>query len=82
MEALKRRGRRSKTRRQSGRYVPNIRLWKKYGCRKVALVYPETEEFDKPLDYRFDEHLALTCFPFDVTNPECSVREIIQHLNN
>ncbi len=53
---------------------------KKYGCRKVALVYPKTVQFPKPLHYKFDEHLSLTCFPFDVTNPECSVREIIRHL--
>ena len=55
---------------------------KKYGCRKVALVYPKTDQFDKPLCYKFDKQLSLACFPFDVTNPEHSVREIIQHLNN
>ncbi len=54
---------------------------KKYGCRKVALVYPKTKEFDKTSDFKFDEHLSLACVPFDVTDPECSVREIIRHLN-
>ena len=53
---------------------------KKYGCRKVALVYPKTDQFDKPLCYEFDKQLSLACFPFDVTNPEHSVREIIRHL--
>ena len=55
---------------------------KKYGCRKVALVYPKTDQFRDPLHYKFDEHLSLTCFPFDVTHPERSVVGIIQHLNN
>ena len=55
---------------------------KKYGCRKVALVYPKTDQFDKPLYYKFDDQLSLTCFPFDVTESERSVREIIQQLNN
>ena len=55
---------------------------KKYGCRKVALVYPKTKEFKKTEVFRFDEELSLTCFPFDVTEPDCSVREIIQQLNN
>ena len=53
---------------------------KKYGCSKVALIYPKTVQFPKPLHYKFDEHLSLTCFPFDVTEPECSVKEIIRHL--
>lgn len=55
---------------------------KKYGCRKVALVYPRTKEFDKTEEFRFDEELSLACIPFDVTKPEYSVREIIQHLKN
>ncbi len=55
---------------------------KKYGCRKVALVYPKTGRFYDPLHYKFDDQLSLACLPFDVTNPEHSVREIIQHLNN
>ena len=50
---------------------------KKYGCRHVALVYPKTERFQKPLRYTFDEELALSCFPFDVTDPQRSVGEII-----
>ncbi len=53
---------------------------KKYGCRKVALVYPKTDKFNERSDYKFDEHLSLTCFPFDVTESERSVKEIIRHL--
>ena len=55
---------------------------KKYGCRKVALVYPKSEQFDEPLRYEFDQRLSLTCFPFDVTKPECSVRKIIESLKS
>ncbi len=55
---------------------------KKYGCRKVALVYPKTDEFNKSLQYEFDKQLLLTCFPFDVTKPECGVRKIIENLKN
>ena len=57
---------------------------KKYGCKQVALVYPKTKQFqdmDK-LRYRFDEELSLTCFPFDVAEPEKSVREIIARLSS
>lgn len=49
---------------------------KKYDCRHVVLVYPKTERFREPLRYRFDETLALSCFPFDVTEPQKSVDEI------
>lgn len=51
---------------------------KKYGCRHVALVYPKTDRFQEPLWYTFDEELALSCFPFDVTDPRGSVDEIIK----
>ena len=53
---------------------------KKYGCRHVALVYPKTNRFREPLRYRFDETVALSCFPFDVTEPQKSVHEIRDHL--
>ena len=55
---------------------------KKYGCKQVALVYPKTEQFQEILHYKFDEKLSLSCVPFDVTKPECSVEEILEHLNN
>lgn len=55
---------------------------KKYGCKQVALIYPKSEQFQKMLRYKFDEELSLFCFPFDVTNPKCSVEEILNHLKN
>ncbi len=55
---------------------------KKYGCKQVALVYPETEQFREMLRYKFDEELSLSCFPFDVTRPQDSVEEILNHLQN
>ena len=57
---------------------------KKYGCKQVALVYPKTKQFqdmDK-LRYRFDDELSLACFPFDVTEPEESVRKIMDCLSS
>ena len=55
---------------------------KKYGCKQVALVYPKTEQFQKILRYKFDDELSLSCFPFDVTRPQGSVAEILNHLQN
>ena len=55
---------------------------KKYGCKQVALVYPKTEQFQEGLCYRFDEKLSLSCFSFDVTDPQGSVEEILNHLKN
>ena len=53
---------------------------KKYGCKQVALVYPKTARFQEVLRYEFDEYLSLSCFPFDVTDPEDSVKYILKHL--
>ena len=55
---------------------------KKYDCKQVALVYPETEQFREILRYKFDDKLSLSCFPFDVTKPKCSVKKILDHLQN
>ena len=57
---------------------------KKYGCKQVALVYPKTEQFQdmEKLRFRFDGALSLACFPFDVTEPEESVRNIIDCLSS
>ena len=55
---------------------------KKYDCKQVALVYPETEQFQEILRYKFDDELSLSCFPFDVTDPECSVKKILNHLQD
>ena len=43
---------------------------KRYGCRAVALVYPQTGAFETELRYRFFDGLPLVCLPFDVTRPE------------
>ena len=53
---------------------------KKYGCEQVALIYPKTDAFRSPIHYEFDEGLSLSCFPFDVTEPEDSVKDILKHL--
>lgn len=55
---------------------------KKYGCEKVALIYPRTDEFKEHFHYRFDENLTLYCFRFDVENPEQSVSKIISDLQS
>ena len=56
---------------------------RKFGCRKVALVYPRTQQFQSPLRYQFDDKvcgqpLDLWCFPFDVLQPSDSVCAIIE----
>ena len=57
---------------------------KKYRVPKVALVYPRTEKFDDPVRYTLndnpDDELGLVCFPFDVTEPKESVRELVRLL--
>ena len=55
---------------------------KKYGCEKVALIYPSTDQFqfENRLYYRFDDNLSLYCFPFDAEEPEGSVRKIMDNL--
>lgn len=45
-----------------------------YRCKAVALVYPQTNRFNEPIEYKFaDEELVLICLPFDVEKPELSV---------
>ena len=56
-----------------------------YGCRAVALVYPRTQAFDVPLHYEFKDGvdnapLALSCLPFDVTQPKRSVAESLCYI--
>ncbi len=58
---------------------------RKFGCAKVALLYPRTPDFDSPLRYEFNDRvpgqrLDLFCFPFDVLHPDESVREIMDQL--
>ena len=54
---------------------------KRYQCRKLALVYPQTRKFKIPLPpYRLVDELTLLCLPFDVTSPKKSVQESIKRL--
>lgn len=50
-----------------------------YGLRRVALVYPRTAGFRKPIRFRFagDHDLEMDCFPFDVSDPAGSVHAIM-----
>ena len=51
---------------------------RRYGCRRVVLVYPRTTEFRETLRFRFagDEDLELACFPFDVSDAVGSVHAV------
>ena len=53
---------------------------KKYRCNTVALIYPQTAQFARPVDYFFDPDLRLVCLPFNVTNPRRSVQDSISRL--
>ena len=60
---------------------------RKFGCRTVALIYPRTPQFRRPLRYDFkdevrDQPLTLWCFPFDVVRPETSVESILRRLTS
>ena len=58
---------------------------KRYGCRAVALVYPQTGAFETELRYRFFDGLPLICLPFDVSSPDGpkdSVQRSIQALSS
>ena len=54
---------------------------KRYGCKTVALVYPRTGAFEKPLRFVFDDELTLLCLPFDVSQPEISVHRCLGALH-
>ena len=58
-----------------------------YDCERVALIYPKTEKFTSPLEYKFgpdfnDASLKLFCFPFNVEKPEESVKEIVEKMES
>ena len=55
---------------------------KRYGCEAVALVYPQTGRFTTEMRYRFDDDLTLICLPFDVAEPEESVRRSMRILED
>lgn len=54
---------------------------KRYGCQRVALLYPKTSTFHGSVRFRFETGgLELVCFPIDVAEPEGAVGEVIQLL--
>ena len=54
---------------------------KRYGCRRVVLLYPKTTMFRETLLFRVvDDDLELACFPFDVADPEGSVCTMMRDL--
>ena len=55
---------------------------KRYGCRRVVLVYPRTTAFHEPLIFRFvgDLDLEMACFPFNVADSAGTVRRMVQDL--
>ncbi len=55
---------------------------RRYGCRRVALIYPQTAAFRQTLRFRFQDEpaLELACFPFDVENPGKTVGAMMQEL--
>ena len=47
---------------------------KGYDCKAVALVYPRSKNFKTKLQYRLLDDVILICLPFDVADPQGSVR--------
>ena len=55
---------------------------KRYGCRRVVLVYPRTRAFHETLHFRFlnGHDLEMACFPFDVADCAGSVGAMTRDL--
>ena len=56
-----------------------------YNCKRVALIYPQnSEQFTQPLRFQFNDNsgLQLLCFPFDIENPQKSVKNIYEELHS
>ena len=55
---------------------------RRYGCRRVVLVYPRTSAFHETLRFRFvdDGDLELACFPFDVADSAGTVDALMRDL--
>ena len=51
---------------------------KRYGCRRVVLVYPRAPAFRETIVFRFadDHHLEMACFPFDVDDSAGAVGQM------
>ena len=52
----------------------------RYQCRAAALVYPASGSFAAPHQYRLFDGRTLLAAPFDVTDPEASVRNTVRML--
>ena len=55
---------------------------RQYNCPRVALLYPQTTHFRKPIRFQFNDKpaLELMCFPFNVADPAETVKKMIQEL--
>ena len=55
---------------------------KRYGCRRVVLVYPRTTVFHETLNFRFaDDHdLEMACFPFNVADSAGTISAMMRDL--
>ncbi len=55
---------------------------KRYGCRRVVLVYPRTTAFRETLHFRFveDHDLEMVCFPFNVADSAGAVGAMMREL--
>ena len=55
---------------------------RRYGCRRVVLVYPRTTAFHELLIFRFvdDRDLEMACFPFNVADSAGTVRMMMRDL--
>ena len=51
-----------------------------YECNLAALVYPRNQGFSRSLHYRFFDGSGLICLPFDVRDPQASVRATMRKL--
>ena len=49
---------------------------KRYACRGVALVYPQSRDFTSPFTARFFDGLKIVCLPFDVASPDSSRKSV------
>ena len=55
---------------------------KRYGCKALALVYPQNAAFATELRYQFHDGVSVICLPFDVANPEDSVLRSVRILQS
>ena len=55
---------------------------RRYGCRRVVLVYPRTTAFRETINFRFvdDQDLEMACYPFDVDDSAGTVDAMMRDL--